>query len=87
VATIFAYAGNGDPMWYLIVGSMANAGAGIATTATLDKYRGGQCASCLYRMPSTMGNDGTMTIRFSSPTAATIQLNGGRVTQIQPYAW
>jgi hypothetical protein len=87
VATIFAYAGNGDPMWYLIVGSMANAGAGIATTATLDKYRGGQCASCLYRMPSTMGNDGSMTITFSSPTAATVQLNGGRVTQIQPYAW
>jgi hypothetical protein len=87
VATMFAYAANGDPMWYLIVGNMANMGVGIATTTTLDKYRGGQCASCMYQMPSTMGNEGAMTITFSSPTTATVQLPGGRVTQIQPYAW
>jgi hypothetical protein len=87
VASMFAYAENGEPMWYLIVGNMANVGAGIATTATLDRYRGGQCASCLYRTPSMMGNEGTVTITFSSPTAATVQLTGGRVTQIQPYAW
>ncbi len=87
VATMFAYAGNGDPMWYLIVGNMANMGAGITTTATLDRYRGGRCASCTYQMPSMMGNDGTMTITFSSPTAATVRLPGGRDTQIQPYAW
>ncbi len=62
-------------------------GPGITTTTTLDKYRGGQCASCMYQMPSTMGNDGAMTITFSSPTTATVQFPGGRVTQIQPYAW
>jgi hypothetical protein len=34
-----------------------------------------------------VGNDGAMTITFTSPTAATVQLPGGRVTQIQPEAW
>lgn len=87
VATMFSYAAGGDPMWYLIVGNMANMGPGITTTTTMDKYRGGQCASCMYQMPSTMGNDGAMTITFSSPTTATVQFPGGRVTQIQPYAW
>jgi hypothetical protein len=38
-------------------------------------------------MPSLMGNDGDLTITFTSPTAATMQLPGGRVTQIQPEAW
>jgi hypothetical protein len=87
VATMFSYAAGGDPMWYLIVGPMTNLGPGITTTTTMDKYRGGQCASCMYQMPSTMGNDGAMTITFTSPTTATVQLPGGRVTQIQPYAW
>lgn len=87
VATMYSYAASGDPMWYLIVGPLTNMGPGVGATGTLDKYRGGQCASCMYQMPSTMGNDGAMTITFSSPTAATIQLPGGRVTQIQPEAW
>ena len=34
-----------------------------------------------------MGNDGGMTITFTSPASATLQLPGGRVTQIQPQAW
>lgn len=77
----------GNPLWYLVVGNLANAGAGVAATGTLDKYRGGQCASCMYQMPAMMGNDGGMTITLTSPTAATVQLPGGRITQIQPEAW
>jgi hypothetical protein len=87
VATMFAYDASGDPMWYLIVGQMTNIGPGITMTATLDKYRDGQCASCRYQMPSMAGSDGETTITFSSPSAATVQLPGGRVTQIQPYTW
>jgi hypothetical protein len=87
VVTMYSYGAGGDPMWYIASGSMANAGGGVAATATLDKYRGGQCASCMYQMPTTMGNDGGITITFTSPTAATIQLPGGRMTQIQPEAW
>ena len=87
VVSMFGYAGNGDPLWYLVVGTLANAGGGVAATGTLDKYHGGQCASCMYQMPATMGNDGAMTITFTSPTTAALQLPGGRVTQIQPFAW
>ena len=87
VVSMFGYAANGDPLWYLVVGTLANAGGGVAATGTLDKYRGGQCASCMYQMPTVMGNDGGMTIIFTSPTTATVQLPRGRVTQIQPFAW
>lgn len=87
VATMYSYTGGGDPMWYLIVGNMTNAGGGVTATATLDKYHGGQCASCMYQMPATMGNDGAVTVTFTSPSAGTIQLPGGRIAPIQPMAW
>lgn len=87
VVTMYAYTPTGDPMWYLVVGPLSNAGGGVATTATLDRYRGGQCATCMYQMPSLMGNDGSISITFTTPTAASIQLPGGRVTQIQPFVW
>jgi len=41
----------------------------------------------MYQKPAMMGNDGGMTITFTSPTTATVQLPGGRVTSIQPEAW
>ncbi len=87
VATMYSYTSAGDPVWYLAVGPLANAGGGVAAMGTLDKYHSGQCASCAYQKPSMVGNDGGMTITFTSPTAATVQLPGGRVTQIQPEAW
>lgn len=87
VATMYSYTAGGDPMWYLIVGSMTNVGNGVTASATLEKYRGGQCASCMYQVPATMGDDGAVTVTFASPSAGTIQLPGGRVTPIQPMAW
>jgi hypothetical protein len=87
VMTMYSYEAGGDPMWYLAVGSLTNAGGGVMASATLDKFRGGQCASCTYQMPSSMGNDGGVTVNFGSPTSATVLLPGGRVTQIQPSAW
>lgn len=87
VVTMYSYVAGGDPLWYLVTGTLANAGAGVVVTGTLDKFRGGQCASCMYQEPVPMGNDGAMTITFTSPTAATVQLPGGRVTQIQPDVW
>ena len=84
---MYSYAAGGDPVWYLAVGPLTNAGSGVAATGTLDKYRAGQCASCVYQRPSITGNDGTMTIYFTSPTTATVQLPGGRVTHIQPEVW
>ncbi len=87
VATMFSYTTMGDPIWYLVVGQMTNTGSGVTATGTLNKYGGGQCASCVYQMNTKMGNDGGVTITFASPTAANVQLPGGRVTQIQPEAW
>ena len=87
VATMYSYTPAGDPVWYIASGSMINAGSGVMVTGSLDKFRGGQCASCMYQLPSAMGSDGGITITFTSPTAATIQLPGGRVTEIQPEVW
>ena len=88
VVTMYSYvASGGAPLWYLAQGTLANVGTGVAATGTLDKYGGGQCASCMYQKPSMMGNDGGMTITFTSPITATVQLPGGRMTQIQPEAW
>jgi hypothetical protein len=83
VITIFTYKSNGDSEWYLASGKL---GASNHTfTATLDKYRNGQCISCTYAAPSTGGNDGPVTVNFTSETSATLTLPGGRVTRIQPF--
>jgi len=87
VATFFSYTAAGDPVWYYAFGPLTNSGGGVAVTGTLDKYRDGQCASCAYRPPVAVGSDGTFTMTFSSPTAATVQLPGARMTRIQPHAW
>ena len=87
VVTMFSYTTVGDSIWYLAVGPLTNAGGGVAATATLDIYRGGQCASCMYQKPTTISNDGAISVSFTSPTAASVQLPGGRITQIQPQAW
>ncbi len=87
VATIFTYTPDGDPVWYLVVGNLMNSAGGVTATSTLDRYRGGQCVSCTYRMPAMMGNDGGVTFTFSSPNAGTMYLPGGRIVQIEQMAW
>jgi len=56
-------------------------------SATLDRYRGGQCASGSCLRPSAAGSDGAFSITFSSPSSAVVQLPGGRATRIQPMGW
>jgi hypothetical protein len=88
VITMYSYTVAGDPIWYLVVGRLSSSGTGVMAGGTLDHFAGGQCASCMYRgMPSPLGNDGPISVTFSSPTSATVQLPGGRVTQIQPEVW
>jgi hypothetical protein len=87
VMTMLSYTADGDPIWYLGIAKMANAGGGVAATGKLDKYRDGQCASCAYEPPALNGNDGTFTVMFTSPDSATIELPGGRATTIRPMAW
>ena len=81
VVLFYSYAANGDPLWYISSGPLI----GNTFTGSLDKFRAGQCISCLYAgMPQATGSDGTVTIQFQSDTSATMTLPGGRVTQIQP---
>jgi hypothetical protein len=84
VVTIYSYQPGGAPQWYLASGPLS----GNTFTSTLDKYVGGQCISCMYSgRPTLTGNDGVVTITFSSSTSATMYLPDGRVTQIQPEAF
>ena len=87
VATMFAYEADGDPVWYYGVGRLVSAGAGVTVDGSLDRFRGGQCVTCSYRPPSAAGSDVAFNILFSSPTAATVQMPGGRTTRIQPQPW
>lgn len=80
VVTIYSYQTDGAPQWYLASGPLS----GDTFTAFLTKYVSGQCISCAYSgRPTTAGDDGTVTIVFSSATTATMFLPGGRTTQIQ----
>jgi len=84
VVTVYSYKPNGEPQWYVASGPLK----GTTFTGTLDKYAFGQCINCRYNgRPVTMGNDGVMTIEFTSATSATVTLPGGRVTHIEPQAF
>jgi hypothetical protein len=83
VVTIFSYKTNGDSEWYIASGPMS--GGQTAFTGTLLAVRGGQCISCTYTAPTSTNDSGTITISFTSETAATVSLPGGRVTSIAPF--
>lgn len=86
VLTVYSFKANGDPEWYIATGPLTNGGRNFS--GVLDKARGGQCISCAYGGPPVgNGNDGPVTISFTSPTAATMTLPGGRVINIQPEAF
>ncbi len=80
IVTVYSYLANGLAQWYIATGPVS----GFTFSGTLIKTLNGQCISCAYQAPVLNGSDGTMTIVFSSPTAATMSLPGGRVFQIQP---
>ena len=82
IAEVYSYLPGGASQWYLAAGPVTN----NVFTATLDKYTGGQCISCAYVNPGPpVGNDGTITITFTSPTTANVDLPGGRHIQVQRY--
>jgi len=81
IVQVYSYLAGGAPQWYLATGALMNK----VFTATLDKYSGGQCVSCTYKAPTLVGNDGNITLTFTSPTTADIALPGGRKGHIQPY--
>jgi hypothetical protein len=82
IVQVYSYLENGAAQWYMASGPMN----GNVFQGTLDKYQGGQCLSCAatYR-PTLVGNDGLITVTFTSPVTANVSLPGGRTTRIQPY--
>jgi hypothetical protein len=83
VVTMFTYEATGHSEWYLAAGSLTDNGTKFS--GTLDKYRGGQCASCPYTgRPTLAGNDGVISITFTSATSAVVALPNDRTTIIQP---
>ena len=81
IVETYSYLPNGAAQWYLSSGPIVN----NVFTSTLDKYTGGQCISCAFVAPTLVGNDGTITITFTSPTTATVDLPGGQHRQIQRF--
>ena len=81
IVEVYSYLAGGASQWYLAAGPLTN----NVFTATLDKYVNGQCVSCAYQAPSLSGNDGTITITFTSATTATADLPGGRHIQIERF--
>jgi len=82
VITVYSYKTNGDAEWYITSGPLTDNGHSF--TGSLKRYKSGQCISCPYVVPIPEDDGGIVTINFSSPTAATMSLPGGRVTNIQP---
>ena len=81
---VYVYESGGSSEWYLAAGVLTNAGRTLS--ATLDKYRNGQCISCPYTGPPIpVGNDGPITITFTSEMSATLTLPGGRTSTIAPW--
>jgi hypothetical protein len=80
IVEVYSYLPNGPSQWYLSAGPVVN----NVYTGTLDKYTGGQCISCPYVAPTLVGNDGNITITFTSPTTASVDV-GGRHFQIQRF--
>ena len=78
---VYAYQRGGPAQWYLATGPVNSNAFG----ATLDRYTDGQCISCAYTPATIVGNDGAMSIIFTSPTTATSYLPGGRMIQIERY--
>lgn len=76
----YTYESTGQPLWYLAVGQLTNGGANWS--ATLEKYSGGQCFGCSFKQNQSAGNDGVVTIQFTSDTTGVMTMPNGLKTNI-----
>ena len=79
----YTYDSSGQPMWYLAVGQLKNNGANWS--GTLEKYVGGQCFGCTYQQNQVNGNDGVISIQFTSDTTGIMTMPNGMKSNIQSY--
>jgi hypothetical protein len=83
VLTMYSYDSGGNPQWYIASGNMTNGQRGFS--ASLDKFRNGQCLSCGFTPPVSAGSDGAIFVTFATETSATVTLPGGAMTHIVPF--
>lgn len=81
VLASFLYGPDGRMQWYYSDGKLTNDGANWS--GTLLKFDQGQPLSGAYKAPTPSGNDGPVSIAFSSRTTGTITLPGGRQVAIE----
>jgi hypothetical protein len=82
VVTTYAYGNSGQMQWYISAGKITNNGTQFF--GTLLKVNNGQCLSCSWTgAPTVVGDDGNISISFSSRTTGTLTLPSGRQTAIQ----
>jgi hypothetical protein len=80
----YMYDGAGDPVWYL---SGPTPLLGSLYQGTWDSYAGGQTLTGPYQPPTGVTGSGSLTIQFTSRTAATLTLPNGRQIPIQRFSF
>ncbi len=71
----YLYDGGGRPIWYVTSGPMLSA---TAYDGNLQLYAGGQTLTGGYKAPTSSASVGQVSLRFTTPTTATITLPTGR---------
>ena len=77
----FAYGPDGRMQWYYSDGKLTS--DGTRWSGTLLKFDQGQPLSGAYKAPTASGNDGAVSIVFSTRTAGVMTLPGGRTVAIE----
>jgi hypothetical protein len=83
VFTYYGYDNAGRVIWYLSAGALA----GSQYSSTLDKYENGISMGGTYHAANANGNDGTLSITFTSSTTGTITFPGEPTKNISKFLW
>ena len=78
----YLYDGSGRPVWYVASGSMLSP---TAYDGNLQLYAGGQTLTGGYRAPTSSAPVGQVSLRFTTPTTATITLPTGRTVALSRF--
>ena len=80
----YMYDGDGQAVWYVSNGAMTTA---ALYQGALTEFRGGQTLGGAYTAPTSSSNAGTVTLVFTSQTAATLTLPNGQSVALTRYAF
>ncbi len=80
----YMYGSTGQAVWYVSNGAMTSTSL---YTGALTEFRGGQTLGGPYNAPTSSLSAGTITIQFSSQTAATLTLPNGQQVALTRYSF